>query len=61
LRQIERDMVRESIKTARYTYISDQISCCIWALIKLPIALKQITEKDRYVLTFNLNTILHYI
>ncbi|XP_011865165.1 PREDICTED: axonemal 84 kDa protein-like [Vollenhovia emeryi] len=47
LRQIERDMVRESIKTARYTNISDQISCCIWALIKLPIALKQVIEKDR--------------
>ncbi|XP_077263011.1 dynein axonemal intermediate chain 7 homolog [Temnothorax americanus] len=47
LRQIERDMVRESIKTARYTKISDQISCCIWALIKLPIPLNQVTEKDR--------------
>ncbi|XP_018407317.1 PREDICTED: axonemal 84 kDa protein-like [Cyphomyrmex costatus] len=47
LRQIERDMIREGIKTARYTNISDQISCCIWALIKLPIPLKQITEKDR--------------
>ncbi|XP_011706894.1 PREDICTED: protein CASC1-like, partial [Wasmannia auropunctata] len=47
LRQIERDMIRESLKTARYTNISDQISCCIWVLIKLPIGLKQVTEKDR--------------
>ncbi|XP_018354810.1 PREDICTED: protein CASC1-like [Trachymyrmex septentrionalis] len=47
LRQIDRDMVREGIKTARYINISDQISCCIWVLIKLPIPLKQVTEKDR--------------
>ncbi|XP_018377094.1 PREDICTED: axonemal 84 kDa protein-like [Trachymyrmex cornetzi] len=47
LRQIDRDMVREGIKTARYTNISDQISCSIWVLIKLPIPLKQVTEKDR--------------
>ncbi|XP_018304499.1 axonemal 84 kDa protein [Mycetomoellerius zeteki] len=47
LRQIDRDMVRESIKTARYTNISDQISCCIWVLIKLPVPLQQVTEKDR--------------
>ncbi|XP_028046208.1 axonemal 84 kDa protein [Monomorium pharaonis] len=47
LRQIERDMIHEGIKTARYTKISDEISCCLWALIKLPIPLKQVTEKDR--------------
>ncbi|XP_018060407.1 PREDICTED: axonemal 84 kDa protein-like [Atta colombica] len=47
LRQIDRDMVREGIKTARYTKISDQISCCIWVLIKLPIPLKQVAEKER--------------
>ncbi|XP_067206119.1 dynein axonemal intermediate chain 7 homolog isoform X2 [Linepithema humile] len=47
LRQIERDMVREGIKSARYTNVSSQLSCCIWALIKLPIPLKQITDKDR--------------
>ncbi|KAG5330625.1 AXP83 protein, partial [Acromyrmex charruanus] len=47
LRQIDRDMIREGIKTARYTNISDQISCCLWVLIKLPIPLKQIVERDR--------------
>ncbi|XP_072751665.1 LOW QUALITY PROTEIN: dynein axonemal intermediate chain 7 [Anoplolepis gracilipes] len=47
LREIERDMVREGIKTARYTKVSDQIIYCVWALIKLPIGLKQVTDKDR--------------
>ncbi|XP_020291113.1 axonemal 84 kDa protein-like [Pseudomyrmex gracilis] len=47
LRQIDRDMVHESIKTARYTNVSNQIKCFIWVLIKMPIALKQITDKDR--------------
>ncbi|XP_011255045.2 axonemal 84 kDa protein [Camponotus floridanus] len=47
LREIERDMVREGIKTARYTNVSDQIIYCVWALIKLPIGLKQVTDKDR--------------
>ncbi|EGI63404.1 Axonemal 84 kDa protein [Acromyrmex echinatior] len=50
LRQIDRDMIREGIKTARYTNISDQISCCIWVLIKLPIPLKSVFERDRHVL-----------
>ncbi|XP_011635025.1 axonemal 84 kDa protein-like [Pogonomyrmex barbatus] len=47
LRKIEKDMIRESIRTARYTNISDKISICIWTLIKSPIPLKQVTEKDR--------------
>ncbi|EZA57011.1 Axonemal 84 kDa protein [Ooceraea biroi] len=47
LRQIEKDMIRESTRTARYSKLSDQIACCIWALIKWPIGLKQTTHKDR--------------
>lgn len=49
LREIERDMVREGIKTARYTNISEQIIYYVWAMIKLPIGLKQVTDKDRHV------------
>ncbi|KAL0103229.1 hypothetical protein PUN28_017511 [Cardiocondyla obscurior] len=55
LRQIEKDMVKEGIKTARYTNISDQISCCIWALIKLPVSLNQVTEKDRRPIEVHFN------
>ncbi|KAM0732613.1 Dynein axonemal intermediate chain 7-like protein [Formica fusca] len=47
LREIERNMIREGIKTARYINVSDQIIYCVWALIKLPIGLKQVTDKDR--------------
>ncbi|XP_025153947.1 axonemal 84 kDa protein [Harpegnathos saltator] len=47
LRQIERDMVREDIKTTRYSNVSRHVSCCIWALIKWPIKLKQPSDKDR--------------
>ncbi|EFN79247.1 Axonemal 84 kDa protein [Harpegnathos saltator] len=49
LRQIERDMVREDIKTTRYSNVSRHVSCCIWALIKWPIKLKQPSDKDRHV------------
>ncbi|XP_070164198.1 dynein axonemal intermediate chain 7 isoform X3 [Polyergus mexicanus] len=47
LREIERNMIREGIKTARYISVSDQIIYCVWALIKLPIGLKHVTDKDR--------------
>ncbi|KAL6443267.1 hypothetical protein ACFW04_002876 [Cataglyphis niger] len=47
LREIERNMIREGIKMARYTCVFDKIIYCVWALIKLPIGLKQVTDKDR--------------
>ncbi|KAF7401191.1 hypothetical protein HZH68_007011 [Vespula germanica] len=47
LRQIERDMLRVDLKNATYVKITKQLICCIWALIKLPISIKEIPEKER--------------
>lgn len=49
LRQIERDMIREDLKNAHYVKKANEIICCIWALIRLPISIKQIPERDRYL------------
>lgn len=42
-------MVREDLRSATYASVSARISCCIWALIKWPVGLKQVTEKERHV------------
>ncbi|XP_046821692.1 dynein axonemal intermediate chain 7 homolog [Vespa crabro] len=47
LRQIERDMLRVDLKNATYVKITKHLICCIWALIKLPISIKEIPEKER--------------
>ncbi|XP_012288411.1 axonemal 84 kDa protein [Orussus abietinus] len=47
LRRIERNMVREDLKNARYIEQTHEMTCCVWALIRLPISVKQIAEKDR--------------
>lgn len=47
LRQIERDMIREDLRNARYIKEADEIICCIWALIRLPISIKQLSERER--------------
>ncbi|XP_015116038.1 axonemal 84 kDa protein [Diachasma alloeum] len=47
LRHIEWDMVREDLKNARYVKESSELICCVWALIQLPISIKQVAERDR--------------
>ncbi|XP_044586899.1 dynein axonemal intermediate chain 7-like isoform X2 [Cotesia glomerata] len=47
LRQIERDMVRENLRNARFVKEANEMICCIWALIRLPISIKQFSERDR--------------
>ncbi|KAI4476007.1 hypothetical protein M0804_013932 [Polistes exclamans] len=47
LRQIERDMLRVDLRNAIYVKESSYLVCCIWALIKLPISIKDIPDKDR--------------
>ncbi|CAG5080947.1 Similar to CFAP94: Dynein intermediate chain CFAP94 [Cotesia congregata] len=47
LRQIERDMVREDLRNARFVKEANEMICCIWALIRLPISIKQFSERDR--------------
>nr|KAF7425112.1 hypothetical protein H0235_007550 [Vespula pensylvanica] len=46
-KMIERDMLRVDLKNATYVKITKQLICCIWALIKLPISIKEIPEKER--------------
>ncbi|KAK2583902.1 hypothetical protein KPH14_001173 [Odynerus spinipes] len=45
--QIGRDMIRVDLKNATYVKVSRHLICCIWTLIKLPISMKEIPEKDR--------------
>lgn len=47
LRQIERDTNRQDLRNARYVKQADEMICCIWALIRLPVSMKQINERDR--------------
>ncbi|XP_015512196.1 dynein axonemal intermediate chain 7-like isoform X1 [Neodiprion lecontei] len=47
LRRIEQGMIREDLRNARFVKKSKQLICCLWALIKLPISIKQVTERDR--------------
>ncbi|XP_011313857.1 axonemal 84 kDa protein-like isoform X2 [Fopius arisanus] len=47
LRHIEWDMIREDLKNARYVKQSNELICCVWALIQLPISIKQVAERDR--------------
>ncbi|XP_033224120.1 protein CASC1-like isoform X2 [Belonocnema kinseyi] len=47
LRQIEKDMIREDLKNARFIQKSNDLVCCVWALIRLPITIKTLAEKDR--------------
>ncbi|XP_048504698.1 dynein axonemal intermediate chain 7 homolog isoform X2 [Athalia rosae] len=47
LRQIEQSMIREDLRNVRFVKKSKQLTCCLWALIKLPISIKQLTERDR--------------
>ncbi|XP_014297583.1 uncharacterized protein LOC103573796 isoform X3 [Microplitis demolitor] len=53
LRQIERDMIREDLRNARYIKEADEIICCIWALIRLPISIKQLSERERNPIEIN--------
>ncbi|KAJ8688006.1 hypothetical protein QAD02_023801 [Eretmocerus hayati] len=47
LRHIERDTVRIDLKNAKFVQQLTPLVCCFWALIRLPISMKQIPEKDR--------------
>ncbi|XP_011499265.1 PREDICTED: axonemal 84 kDa protein [Ceratosolen solmsi marchali] len=47
LRQIERDTIKVDLKNAKYIKELSSLVCCFWAFIKLPISMKQISEKDR--------------
>ncbi|OXU23252.1 hypothetical protein TSAR_012797 [Trichomalopsis sarcophagae] len=47
LRQIERDTIRVDLKNARYVQQLTPLVCCFWALIRMPISLKQVAEKDK--------------
>ncbi|XP_043500204.1 dynein axonemal intermediate chain 7 homolog isoform X2 [Polistes fuscatus] len=47
LRQIERDMLRVDLRNAIYVKESSYLVYCIWVLIKLPISIKDIPDKDR--------------
>ncbi|XP_043285673.1 dynein axonemal intermediate chain 7 homolog [Venturia canescens] len=47
LRQIEKEMNREDLRNARYVNEANEMICCIWALIRLPVTMKQISERDR--------------
>ncbi|KAL2712561.1 axonemal 84 kDa protein-like isoform X1 [Vespula squamosa] len=47
LREIERDMLRVDLKNATYVKLTKHLICCMWALIKLPISIKEIPEKER--------------
>lgn len=49
LRQIERDTIRVDLKNTRYVQQLAPLVCCFWALIRMPISMKQIPEKDRQV------------
>ncbi|XP_034947432.1 axonemal 84 kDa protein-like isoform X2 [Chelonus insularis] len=53
LRHIERDMIREDLKNARYIKEANEMICCLWALIKLPISIKQVNDKDRKSIEIN--------
>ncbi|XP_024936813.1 protein CASC1 isoform X2 [Cephus cinctus] len=55
LRQIERDMVREDLKNSRYFKEAKEMICCVWALIRLPISIKQVSDRDKkpVEVTFN--------
>ncbi|XP_014207344.1 protein CASC1 [Copidosoma floridanum] len=47
LREIERNTVRIDLRNAKYVRQLAPLVCCFWALIRLPISMKQISEKDK--------------
>ncbi|XP_044014510.1 dynein axonemal intermediate chain 7-like isoform X1 [Aphidius gifuensis] len=47
LLKIQDEMIREDLKNAKFIKQSNEIICCIWAFIKLPVSLKQATERDK--------------
>lgn len=47
LRQIDRDLIRVDLRNARYVEQLTPLVCCFWALIRLPISIKQVAEKDK--------------
>ena len=49
LRHIERNTIRVDLKNAKYVQQLAPLVCCFWALIRLPISMKQVSEKDRQV------------
>ncbi|XP_043481152.1 dynein axonemal intermediate chain 7-like isoform X2 [Leptopilina heterotoma] len=57
LRHIEQDMLRVDLRNTRFIQKSIHLVCCIWALIRLPISIKQIAEKDRKSIEVNFDEI----
>ncbi|XP_051167349.1 dynein axonemal intermediate chain 7-like isoform X2 [Leptopilina boulardi] len=57
LRHIEKDMLRMDLRNARFIQKSIDLVCCIWALIRLPITIKQIPEKDRKPIEVNFDEV----
>ncbi|XP_058802482.1 dynein axonemal intermediate chain 7-like [Phymastichus coffea] len=47
LRQIDRDTIRVDLKNAKYVQQLTPLVCCFWAFIRLPISIKQVSEKDK--------------
>lgn len=52
LLKIQDDMTREDLKNAKFIKQSNEIICCIWAFIRLPVSLKQATERDKLLYSF---------
>ncbi|XP_076280139.1 dynein axonemal intermediate chain 7 [Lasioglossum baleicum] len=57
LRNIEANMTREDMRTSRYVRESNQMVCCVWAPIALPIAAKRFTDKERKPIEVTFNEI----
>ncbi|XP_078047817.1 dynein axonemal intermediate chain 7 [Augochlora pura] len=57
LRNIEANMIREDMRTSRYVRESNQMVCCVWAPIVLPVGMKRFTDKDRKAIEVTFNEI----
>ncbi|XP_076245372.1 dynein axonemal intermediate chain 7-like [Calliopsis andreniformis] len=47
LRNIEENMIREDIKTSRYVLAANDVICCVWAPIPLPIGKSRFGDKEK--------------